>query len=68
MQTKRITANLPAKLLADAQETLGEGITETLVAGLEALLRQDALERAKKLRGKILLQEDGGRKHVSPRD
>jgi len=68
MQTKRITANLPAKLLADAQETHGDGITETLVAGLEALLRQDALERAKKLRGKIFLQEDGGRKHASPRD
>lgn len=68
MQTKRITANLPQKLLAEALEATGQGITETLVAGLEAVLRQEALGRAKKLRGKLSLQEDGGRRHVAVRD
>ena len=31
---KKITANIPAQLLARAQELTGLGITETLVAGL----------------------------------
>ena len=68
MQTKRITANLPQKLLDEAIEATGLGITETLVAGLEAVLRQEALGRAKKLKGKLLLREDGGRLHVTARD
>jgi hypothetical protein len=68
MQTKRVTANLPEKLLGEAIEATGLGITETLVAGLEAVLRQEALGRAKKLKGKLLLREDEGRRHVITRD
>ena len=68
MQTKRITANLPQKLLEEALAATGQGITETLVAGLEAVLRQEALGRAKKLRGKLTLHEDGGRRHVAASD
>lgn len=68
MQTKRITANLPQKLLDEAIEATGLGITETLVAGLEAVLRQEALGRAKKLKGKLQLREDEGRQHVAARD
>jgi hypothetical protein len=65
MEIRRITSNLPADLLAKAQEATGLGITETLVAGLEALLQRASFERMKKLQGKIHLQEDGGRKNGS---
>jgi hypothetical protein len=36
---KKITANIPAELLARAQRATGLGITETLVAGLQELER-----------------------------
>ena len=61
MPTKRVTANLPAELLEKALLLTGQGITETLVEGLEAILKREVLERAKKLQGKIRLEEDGGR-------
>jgi len=35
-ETRRVTANLPIKLVADACQVTGLGITETLVTGLEA--------------------------------
>lgn len=60
---KRITANLPDGLLAKAQSISDKGITETLVAGLELICRTEALTMAKKLKGKIQLQADGGRRH-----
>jgi len=63
MQIKRITANLPGDLLEQAQAATGLGITETLVAGLETLLRFAALEELKKLRGKIFIRPDSGRKN-----
>jgi hypothetical protein len=61
MEIRRITANLPADLLEKAQAATGQGITETLVEGLQAILRKSALEKAKRLQGKILLAEDEGR-------
>ena len=60
-QTKRITANLPEALLSKAQAISDEGITETLVRGLELICRSEALGFAKQLKGKIKLQNDGGR-------
>lgn len=62
MKTRRITANIPVELLEQAQRALGQGITETLVAGLEALVRRTSLTKAEALRGKIRLVADGGRK------
>jgi hypothetical protein len=35
-ETRRVTANLPVKLVDDACQVTGKGITETLVAGLGA--------------------------------
>lgn len=55
---KRVTVNLPAKLLADAQEVSKGGITETLVEGLNLVARRRAAERARKLRGKLDLKID----------
>lgn len=52
---RRITANLPDDLLADAMRTTGKGITETLVEGLELLRRRRAYAKALKLQGKLRL-------------
>ncbi len=50
---KKITANIPAKLLERAQEGTGLGITETLVAGLEELERSRKRSALRLLRGKV---------------
>lgn len=62
MSTRRVTANLPADLLQRATELTGAGITETLVEGLETLLKKETLAKAKKLQGRIRIQADEGRK------
>jgi len=56
--TKRITANLPDALLADATAVTGKGITETLIAGLEMVRRSRAHAKASALRGKVHLDID----------
>ena len=56
--TKRITANLPDALLADATAVTGKGITETLIAGLELVRRSRAHAKATALRGKVHLDID----------
>ena len=61
VQTRRITANIPTELLKEAQATTREGITETLVMGLQALVRKDAAAKAFQLKGKLRLREDQGR-------
>ena len=48
---KRITANLPEELLKSATEITQEGITETLIRGLEMVKKSRAFEKAKKLKG-----------------
>lgn len=55
---KKITANIPAKLLQRAQEGTGLGITETLVAGLEELQRGRKRSALRALRGKIRFELD----------
>jgi hypothetical protein len=55
---KKITANLPAKLLERAQATTGLGITETLVAGLEELERSRKRSALRALRGKVRFDLD----------
>ena len=55
---KRVTVNLPAKLLASAQSASKLGITETLVEGLELVARRRSAELARKLRGKLDLKLD----------
>ena len=58
---KKITANIPARLLARAQAETGLGITETLVAGLEELQRSRKRGALRTLRGKIPFQLDLGK-------
>lgn len=50
---KKVTANIPAKLLARAQEITGTGITETLIAGLEELERSRKRSALRGLRGRV---------------
>jgi hypothetical protein len=52
-QNRKVTAHLPADLLAAAQKETGEGITETLRRGLELLKRAHAYRELAKLRGKV---------------
>ncbi len=58
MNTRRITANIPADLLEKAMEVTGQGITETLIEGLEQVRRRRFYEKAMALRGKINLNID----------
>ena len=55
---KKITANIPAKLLERAQEATGLGITETLVAGLEELERRRKRSALRLLSGKVRIELD----------
>jgi hypothetical protein len=55
---KRVTVNLPAKLLSEAEEVSGAGITETIVLGLELLARRRAYAKGMALKGKLRLDLD----------
>jgi hypothetical protein len=55
---KKITANIPAQLLARAQDITGVGITETLVAGLQELERARKRSALRALRGKVRFELD----------
>jgi hypothetical protein len=55
---KRVTINLPAKLLSTAQQVSRRGITETVVEGLELIARRRAADRARALRGQLDLKID----------
>ena len=58
VMTRRITANLPDRLLQEATAVTGKGITETIIAGLELVRRSGARARAASLRGKLRLDVD----------
>ena len=55
---KKITANIPAKLLDRAMAITGAGITETLVAGLEELERAQKRSALRALRGRVRIDLD----------
>jgi hypothetical protein len=55
---RRITANLPRDLLAEAMRVTGKGITETLIEGLHHVRQAGAYDQAMALRGKIHLDVD----------
>jgi hypothetical protein len=55
---RKVTVNLPAKLLERARETTGLGITETIDRGLEELDRRQKRSALRQLRGSIRLELD----------
>jgi hypothetical protein len=56
--SKKITLNLPADLLKEAQEITKEGITETIKTALIELKKKKAREQLINLRGKISFNLD----------
>jgi hypothetical protein len=56
-EMKKITAFLPADLIASAQAETGAGLTETLRIGLERIQREGFYRRLKELRGKVRFED-----------
>ena len=52
-EMRKITAFLPAELLKKAQARTGVGITETLKRSLEEMLRREAYQQLRALKGKV---------------
>ncbi len=50
---RKITVNVPEKLLSDALESTGQGITETIIAGLIEIEKRERRQTLRLLRGKI---------------
>ena len=57
-EMRKITAFVPAELLAEAQACTGEGVTETLKRGLEELAKAKAYRDVMALRGKVFIDFD----------
>lgn len=55
MKTKKITAYIPISLLEKARSVTGKGITETIKIALTQMVRANAYEDLRKMRGKINL-------------
>jgi hypothetical protein len=53
--SQKITVEIPADLLAQAQRVTGEGITGTVRRGLELVARADAYDSLRRMRGKVTL-------------
>jgi hypothetical protein len=58
LDTRKVTAHLPAKLLDRAQRATGEGVTETLRRGLEMVASAKAAGELRQMRGKVHLSID----------
>jgi len=50
---RKITVEVPSRLLEKAQRASGTGITQTVRSGLELLAASQAYERLRRFRGKI---------------
>jgi hypothetical protein len=50
---RKITVELPPKLLEKAQQASGTGITQTVRTGLELLAASDTYARLRRFRGKV---------------
>ena len=57
-QFRKITVQVPATLLEDAQELTGGGVTETITAGLEKLAASRAYRRLLQLEGQCQIDLD----------
>jgi hypothetical protein len=57
-QLRKVTANIPADILENAQRLTGKGITLTLVDGLKALDRNGHRSALRQLRGKVSFDLD----------
>jgi hypothetical protein len=53
--SQKITVEVPADLLEQAQKVTGEGITSTVRRGLALVAQADAYDRLREMRGKLRL-------------
>jgi hypothetical protein len=50
---RKITVQVPAKLLQKAQQASGAGVTQTIRAGLQLVAASHTYNRLRRLRGKV---------------
>ena len=55
---RKITVNVPEKLLSNALESTGQGITETIIAGLIEIEKRERRQALRLMRGKIAFDLD----------
>lgn len=55
---RKVTVELPERLLREAQESTGEGVTATIRRGLELVASRSACVSLRKLRGKVPFSVD----------
>ncbi len=58
IEIQKISAHLPKILLHEAQTITHKGITDTIKQGLEALIKIQAYENLRELRGKVKFSID----------
>jgi len=54
----KITVTLPAQTLRRARTITGHGITDTIIAGLEALERKESRSALRALKGRVRIDLD----------
>ena len=57
-EMRKITAFVPAELLASARAHTGEGVSETLRIGLQRLAHERACKAMLEMRGKVKFEHD----------
>ena len=57
-RARKITVHVPEALLAKAQRSTGQGITETIRRGLQLVAASDAYKKLRALRGKVSITLD----------
>lgn len=58
---QKITVDVPADLLAKAQEATGQGVAATVREGLRMVATRTAYQRLRELRGKVEFSVDSDR-------
>jgi hypothetical protein len=61
MAERKITIHVPDDLLARAQKSTGQGITETIRQGLRLVAAAETFREVAKLRGKVRFSLDAAR-------
>lgn len=57
-EMKKVTVNIPARTLENAMKQTGQGITPTIIEGLEEIERRSRRSALRALRGKIAFDLD----------
>lgn len=55
---RKITVNVPAKLLEEATKLTGKGVTATVIEGLDELRKREMRSALRRLKGKVQIDLD----------